>query len=562
MNLLCGPNALDQNNDTLYQFEEGQRAHTIKFMSKPLMLNLNLINNAKIINKKLDFPKNSSKKINKDLLVKNKANKTPKESNKCSNNTSELEIIEYPINEFKKNDFKNINDIISSKAKDYINDKSQNDILDYLKEKQGLNYLSILLENNDNYSNNSKSNNHNDNDDSSKSDEIICSYVEIDHNNSIISRMQKEKSAIKQSSKIFSQIHQASYSDYSLGVNNYDSNNNNKNKIFKTINLDKSKNKNDEKKIKVTKNLKMNKTDKKFKKIINHNHSNKNAHPHLKKNKKMLKEVGIKSFMDMGNNENRKISDLIKANQKKIVVEKSKKLDTRSIEHLCNINPINSNYKNAINTINIINTKGKKSSGKSQIIKSERAKTNFQNNKNTNTISSKEKNYSHRYKNINVSPINSKSKNTIHNSKPRINKKDNQLFNSINFKRIQKIANKKGNFLSLKKSLLTSINSNSKNKCEYTSTVNSKSKLRKLLINKTNNKNKCDLSMYNIKSISNHTKLLIKKAKNKTLNKLMNKSEGNKKVNNSIKLKNSNNDNDKTLKNNLMQKSISKNFKG
>ena len=352
-------------------------------MSKPLMLNLNLINNTKIINKKLDFPKNSlNKRINKDIIMKNKAQI---ESNKCSNNTSELEIIEYPINEFKKNDFKNINDIISSKAKDYINDKSQTDILDYFKEKQGINYLSLLLENNDNYSNNSKSNNKNDNDDSSKSDEVICSYVEIDHNNSIISRTQKEKSAIKQSSKIFSQIHQASYSDYSLVIKDNDSSN--KNKIFNTINIDKSKNKNDEKKIKVTKNLKMNKTDKKFKKIVNHNHSNKNDHPSHKKNKKIVKEVGIKNFMDMGTYENSKITDLIKSNKKKIIVEKSKKLDTfRSIEHLSNLNPINNNYKNAINIINPINTKGKKSTGKSQIINSERAKTNFQNKKNANIL--------------------------------------------------------------------------------------------------------------------------------------------------------------------------------
>ena len=36
MNLLCGSNFIEQNNDTLNQFEEGKRAHTIKFMVNPI----------------------------------------------------------------------------------------------------------------------------------------------------------------------------------------------------------------------------------------------------------------------------------------------------------------------------------------------------------------------------------------------------------------------------------------------------------------------------------------------------------------------------------------------
>ena len=578
MNLLCGSNFLDQNSDTLYQFEEGQRAHTIKFMSIPIKKqpNLNSINNNRLIKKpRFDFPKNKvNQNISKELILKKK---TTLESNKCSNNTSELEIIEYPINEYKKNDFKNINDIITSKAKDYINDKSQNDILDYLKEKQGLSYLTFLFENdkNSNKSNSDKNigGKKVDNSSSSKSDEIICSYVEIDHNNSIMSRMQKEKSVIKKPSKIFQQIHQSSYSDYSLVVKNYDSC---KNKMEKntsnTINLtinnnntNKSKNKNEDKKIKVIKNIKKNKTDMKFKKSVNY--SNTNANTHLKKNKKLEKER-IKSFMELGQNDNLKISDIFKSNKKKSIFDKKNRIDTlRSIESLNNINPIHSNYKNILNTIN---AKPKKSAGKSQIINSERTISNFQLNRNLNSIivNSKDKDYNHLYKGNKGNSINNKAKKLNINSKSKIAKNKNPLFNSINIQRSKNLNIKKANFLSLKKSLLLSsmrTDSINKLKTENTSTANSKSKLRKLLINNMiNTKHKCDLSMYNINSITNHSKLIIKKDNNKALNKIMNRSEANKNINHSIQIKNHNNDNNnnKHLRNNFLQTSISKLLKG
>ena len=558
MNLLCGSTTSEQNSEALNQYEEGQRAHTIKLYSKPINFNLNLINKNILNKQNNDFHKNLlNQKLNKEILL---TNKIPLESNKSSNNTSELEIIEYPINELKNNDFDNINDVILSKAKDYINDKTQNDILDYLKEKQGLNYLSLLLES-DKYSYHSKNGNNEkeDNDNSSKSDEVICSYVEIDHNNSIISRMQKEKSAIKQSSKIFSKIHQPSYSDYSLPIKNY-GNNNNKLMKTKTMNDDRSKNKNEEKKIKVTKNMKKNKTDMKYKKIVNH--SNTKTNSRVKKIKKNDKDKRIKSFIDIRQNEFATISDLINSNKKKIIVEKKNNLDTfRSIEILNGINPININYRKALKRLN---SKCKQSPGKSQIINTERTKSNFQINKNINTINSKEKYYKHIYKNIKGKSI-SKSKNNI-NSKGKINKNDNPLFNSINIKRNENLNINKGNFLSLKKSLLTSttrINSKNKMKQENISTANSKSKLklRKLLTNNMNNsKCKCDLSMYNINCLSNNSKLKIKKDNNKALSKIMNKSELNKKINNSIHIKNYNHN--KQLKNNLMQKSISKIFKG
>ena len=76
MNLLCGANTLDQNSDTLYQYDEGQRAHTIKFMSNQIEnhTDLNKINNnnKNINNLKLEIPKNSvNSNINKELLTIN-----------------------------------------------------------------------------------------------------------------------------------------------------------------------------------------------------------------------------------------------------------------------------------------------------------------------------------------------------------------------------------------------------------------------------------------------------------------------------------------------------------
>ena len=103
------------------------------------------------------------------------------------------------------------------------------------------------------------------------------------------------------------------------------------------------------------------------------------------------------------------------------------------------------------------------------------------------------------------------------------------------------------------------IDSKNKLKTENTSTANSKSKLRKLLINnKNNSKHKCDLSMYNINinNITNNTKLLIKRD-NKALKQIMNKSEAFKPLNNSIQIKNSSNNN-KHLKSTFLQTSISK----
>ena len=261
MNLLCGANTLDQNSDTLYQYDEGQRAHTIKFMSNQIknQTDLNKVNINNINNLKLEIPKNSiNANNNKEKLNKNKS---PKDSNKCSNNASELEIIEYPMKECDKSDLKNLNDILISQAKDYIYDKTQNDIIDYLKGKKGLNYLSLFFgkdedKDKDNNDDDNDNDNDNDNNDSSKSDEIICSYIEIDrNNNSLLNKMHKEKSVIKKSS--FSQVHKSSYSDCSLMLKNYDMNTtNNFSKPVNTIESISKNNKKEKKNSKVKKKYK------------------------------------------------------------------------------------------------------------------------------------------------------------------------------------------------------------------------------------------------------------------------------------------------------------------
>ena len=564
MNLLCGSNILDQNNDTLNQYDEGQRAHTIKFMSNQIEnhTDLNKINNnnKNINNLKLEIPKNSvNSNINKELLIKNQS---LKDSIKCSNNASELEIIEYPVDEDKKSDFKNINDILISQAKDYINDKTQNDLIDYLKGKDGLNYLNLLLENyNDKDSDNSHKE-HNDNDinnESSESDEIICSYIEIDrNNNSVLNRMSKEKSVIKKSS--FSKMHQSSYSDCSLMPKNYDNNTaNNLSKIAHTIES-KFKNNEEEKKINAGKENKNKNTDMKFKKKLNHTLT-----PHYNtltsKNKKTKKEEreekeketetereknkdADKTTLATEEKNNQRSPYINKSNKKKnIPINKNKLESFRTIESLnniININPISKGKKYI--------KKDKKSLGKSKMIQFERCKPkNCTIDKNINSIDKNYSQVSQIYKSIKGSSTNNKKRHIYHKEKMAMTMNNNMLFNSINVKGNKKF--NKGNFLSLKKSLLNPMRVDSKNKTinEKANESNSKLKLRKLLINNNPNqknyKHKCDLSMYNINCLSNNCTLAMKKGKNKTLSKIMNKSEANKQFNNTIKVRSNNNNN-------------------
>ena len=570
MNLLCGANTLDQNSDTLYQYDEGQRAHTIKFMSNQIknQTDLNKVNNINNINNlKKEILKNSlNQNNNKEKLNKNKS---PKDSNKCSNNASELEIIEYPMKECVKNDFKNLNDILISQAKDYIYDKTQNDIIDYLKGKKGLNYLSLFLENDKDKDNNNDDDNDNNDNDSSKSDEIICSYIEIDrNNNSLVNKMQKEKSVIKKSS--FSKVHKSSYSDCSLMLKNYDTNTaNNCSKPVNTIESI-SKNNKEEKKIsKVKKNINKNsKTDMKFKKKLNHTLTP-NYITFTSKNKKLNKEEKEREIDKNKNKEsdkttlateekNQQKSPYINnSNKKKNIPDKKNKFKTfRSNEFLNNINNINpiSKEKKFIN-------KNKKSIGKSKFLQYERYKpNNCTIEKNINSI---EKNYSQFtqiYKSIKGISSNNKKRQIYHKNKMIMTINNNMLFNSINVKGNKK--SNKGNFLSLKKSLLNTKKIDSKNKIknENTSTANSKLKIRKLLINnnQNNSKNKFDLSMYNINCLSNNCTIKIKKGKNKALSKIMNKSEANKQFNNTLKIRGTNNNDFRPNKTLYMNSSISK----
>ena len=583
MNLLCGANTLDQNSDSLYQYDEGQRAHTIKFMSNQIenhtdLNKINNNNNKNINNLKLEIPKNSvNSNINKELLIKNKS---LKDSIKCSNNASELEIIEYPIDEDKKSDFKNINDILDFQSKDYINNKAQNDLIEYLKGKDGLNYLNLLLENDNDKDSDNSHKEHNDNDnnnESSESDEIICSYIEIDrNNNSVLNRMPKEKSVIQKSS--FSQMHQSSYSDCSLMLKNYDSNTaNNLSKVAHTIESQ-IKNEKVDQKINAIKENKNKNTDMKFKKKLNHTLT-----PHYNtftsKNKKIKKEENEKEDEKETETEREKNKDadkttlateeknnqrspqINKSNKKKNLPVNRNKLDSfrtiESLNNIININPISKGKKYI--------KKDKKSLGKSKIIQFERCKPkNCTIDKNVNSIDKNYSQVSQIYKSIKGSSTNNKKKHIYHKDKMAMTMNNNMLFNSINVKGNKKST--KGNFLSLKKTLLNPMRVDSKNKTinEKTNDANSKLKLRKLLINNNpnlnpkNSKHKCDISMYNINCLSNNCTLAMKKGKNKTLSKIMNKSEANKQFNNTIKVAKNNNNDFRPNKNLYIHTSISK----
>ena len=108
MKLFCGSDLSGQTTDTFYQFEEGKRAHTIKFSPYQIEKhsNINSLNNNRTINiHKNNKQININKNDNKDLLSINGNKDKNLESDQLNNNdASELEIIEYPINEIKKND--------------------------------------------------------------------------------------------------------------------------------------------------------------------------------------------------------------------------------------------------------------------------------------------------------------------------------------------------------------------------------------------------------------------------------------------------------------------------
>ncbi len=114
MKLFCGSDISEPTNDTLYQFEEGKKAHTTKFNPYQFENNTNLNLNK---NKIIKFPRRHQQiNFNSNFTENNEVNKDHK---KLSKDVSELEIIEYPINEIKSNDNKN-NFIKNEDVKDVI----------------------------------------------------------------------------------------------------------------------------------------------------------------------------------------------------------------------------------------------------------------------------------------------------------------------------------------------------------------------------------------------------------------------------------------------------------
>ena len=543
MKLFCGSDISEPTTDTLYQFEEGKRAHTIKFSPYPMEknANINTFNNNRIIK----FP-NTNKSIKNqninDKLLLNNNKKTTKESNKFSNEISELEIIEYPIEEIQKNDYI-INNIIKQRGKDNNNSGGcQNNIINYLKNKPGFNRLNLLMDEEDSSLDSNSEDKYNIKEDSSKSDEIICSYVEIDNNNSIANRAKKENSVIKTTSKIFSQIHKGNRNNHSFGLNfNNNSCNNKKTKSDTKVNsITKTKSINNK-----INNLK------KIKKIKNDIVINK-----LVINKKIIQHKNGLNHNEKKEKSKTKFAVNKSSNSKGFIFDNLKAFNSfRTIDYKRNTSPTNKT---------LITEKSNIIPRKTHKLNTERVKNYIHVNKTItrkNKLNSKEKeDNTRKFQTIKVTSNKSnknKTKKII--SKNNLYQNSKTLFNSIEVKKNTNL--KKCNFLTYKKDLLNSKTRKTINANNF----DSKGKLRKLLLTKNYmniSKPKFDISLNNI---NNNMNLIIKREKNKTANKLLNKSEANKEMNNRNKIKshnkNNNKDNNRNSKGFLIKNSISKIFK-
>ena len=517
MKLFCGSDLSGQITDTFHQFEEGKRAHTIKFIPYQMEKhsNINSLNNKKVFN----FPKNNKQiNINKNENNTNGNQEKNSESNQLDNNdVSELEIIEYPINEIKKND-NMINKIIVQKQnKGYNNnDKYQNNIINYFKNKPGFNHLNLLLDEDNSHIESNSEEKYNVKDDSSKSDEIICSYIEIDNSSSLQNKENNPNKILKNRSKIFPKVHMTTHTNYSFGLK-YDNNSCNRKKMkksseIKTINYD-SKINNLKKGNKTRKNMILNKL------IVN----KKITKPKDNKNIILEKKTNSKTNFNLNNSQNKggkfvnnlkafnsfRTIDLIRnssSKNKSLIKEKSNiyprklhKLNTQIVQH----------YFKLYKTI----TTNKK-------------------------IYSKEK--------FDITPIFPNMKGISNNNKFKKIKSKNKLKNNANhlFQSIE-ISNTKSNKkekLHFKKVII-----NSKRNTIISKHDDSKGKLRKLILNKNNNNHSSkpifEISLNNITSSKNNFNVTIKRGKNITLNKLMNKSEANKDINNHKKIKSYNKNN-------------------
>ena len=543
MKLFCGSDISEPTTDTLYQFEEGKRAHTIKFSPYPMEknANINTFNNNRIIK----FP-NTNKSIKNqninDKLLLNNNKKTTKESNKFSNEISELEIIEYPIEEIQKNDYI-INNIIKQRGKDNNNSGGcQNNIINYLKNKPGFNRLNLLMDEEDSSLDSNSEDKYNIKEDSSKSDEIICSYVEIDNNNSIANRAKKENSVIKTTSKIFSQIHKGNRNNHSFGLNfNNNSCNNKKTKSdIKVNSITKTKSINNK-----INNLK------KIKKIKNDIVINK-----LVINKKIIQHKNGLNHNEKKEKSKTKFAVNKSSNSKGFIFDNLKAFNSfRTIDYKRNTSPTNKT---------LITEKSNIIPRKTHKLNTERVKNYIHVNKTItrkNKLNSKEKeDNTRKFQTIKVtSNKTNKNKTKKIISKNNLYQNSKTLFNSIEVKKNTNL--KKCNFLTYKKDLLNSKTKKTINANNF----DSKGKLRKLLLTKNYmniSKPKFDISLNNI---NNNMNLIIKREKNKTANKLLNKSEANKEMNNRNKIKshnkNNNKDNNRNSKGFLIKNSISKIFK-
>ena len=543
MKLFCGSDISEPTTDTLYQFEEGKRAHTIKFSPYPMEknANINTFNNNRIIK----FPNTNksikNQNINEKLLLNNNK-KTTKESNKFSNEISELEIIEYPIEEIQKNDYI-INNIIKQRGKDNNNSGGcQNNIINYLKNKPGFNRLNLLMDEEDSSLDSNSEDKYNIKEDSSKSDEIICSYVEIDNNNSIANRAKKENSVIKTTSKIFSQIHKGNRNNHSFGLNfNNNSCNNKKTKSdIKVNSITKTKSINNK-----INNLK------KIKKIKNDIVINK-----LVINKKIIQHKNGLNHNEKKEKSKTKFAVNKSSNSKGFIFDNLKAFNSfRTIDYKRNTSPTNKT---------LITEKSNIIPRKTHKLNTERVKNYIHVNKTItrkNKLNSKEKeDNTRKFQTIKVtSNKTNKNKTKKIISKNNLYQNSKTLFNSIEVKKNTNL--KKCNFLTYKKDLLNSKTKKTINANNF----DSKGKLRKLLLTKNYmniSKPKFDISLNNI---NNNMNLIIKREKNKTANKLLNKSEANKEMNNRNKIKshnkNNNKDNNRNSKGFLIKNSISKIFK-
>ena len=531
MKLFCGSDLSEQTSDTLYQFEEGKKAHTIKFIPYKSEKHNNLIAlNNNIINKSPP-DNNIDKKIiinNELILSKNKISKDPK---KISKEVSELEIIDYPIDEIEKNDFENNFNMIRAKTNNNfnINDKCQNNIINYLKCKPVYNHLKLLS--NDDYSslNSNSEDKYNIEDESSKSDEIICSYVEIENNKPLVKRAEKENSILKNTSKIFAEIHKATHCSHSFGVK-FNNNSCNNKRTKKTIKKNsKIKDKSIEQKInnlkkikkfnahKIINKLVINKKINQLKKNFNSNENLKNFHKifnttKLPNNAAAHDSINFKAFNSFRTIDYQRNTT---PSNKTLIKEKSNKSPRKT--HKLNSDRVK-NYIHVNRTINANNKVNKKDKNR---IKINKINTNTQVFKTIKVIS-------------NINNNNNKQNKTKKiNAKTKLTRKSNTLFNTIDSKKNIKNTN----FLFSKKEL-TNNNLNIKTRNQALNTINfdSKGKLRKLLLNKKDNnitKPNCDTSMNNINNyIYNNMKLIIKREKYIKENKLLNKSEANKELNN------------------------------